>query len=104
MPARGQALGDGVPPAGMTLLASTAPDLSRRAPQPAQDAPHQHRRHNGLADRQREYRQRSFYSPAVPRQNDVAGLIGNPSRTQSRGRNQQQEQNASVHQIPMALV
>src|SRR6266446_10973236 len=94
---RKQTVGDGMPAARMTPFAPAAPDLFRRAPERAQDRPRQHRRDDGNAERQREYRQRGLDAPAAPRQRDVTGLIGNPRRAYCRERDQQQKQNDPNH-------
>src|SRR5258706_6125889 len=77
---RNEPVADGMAAARVTPLAGPAPELFRRAPQPAQNAPDQHRGDDGDAERQRKYRQRRLNAPAAPRQRDVAGLIGNPRR------------------------
>ena len=98
---RQQSVRDGVAAAGLAAFAPAAPETLRRAPQRAQDRPRQHRRDNGDAERQREYRQRGLDAPAAPRQRDVAALIGNPCRAGRCERDQHQEQNDPIHEGPM---
>ena len=78
------------------------PDPLRRAPERAHHGPRQHRRNDGDAERQREYRQRGLDAPAAPRQHDIAGLIGNPRRARCRECNQHQKQNYPEHRNPIA--
>ena len=82
---REQAVGDGVAAAGVTPLTARAADLFRRAPQRAQQAPHQDGGDDDDAEQQHEFRQRGVGAPAVP---TSAGIrrSGRPPRPRPRMR------------------
>src|SRR4051794_20050640 len=97
---REQALGDGLPAAGVTPFAAAAPDTSRRAPQPAQDRPQHDRRDDDDARHQHEHRKRGLDAQRAPGQHEVAGLLGYPGRARGAERDQQQKQNDPDHRNP----
>src|SRR6185437_970384 len=97
---REQALRDGMPAARDAFFAAMPADVSRRAPQRAQQIPDDHRRDDGNAEQQREGRHARRGAPGPPCHHDIAGLVGDPCRASAGERDQNEKQNDPDHQKP----
>src|SRR5579872_1398577 len=96
---REQAVGDRVPPAGMTAFAARFANSLRQSPERAKQAPREHRRDDRNQKSNRKLQQSDMRPPAVPREQDFARLIGQPGRAPRRERDQEQEENDPVHRL-----